>query len=134
MRLDGEFLRFYDSGGANTFRIETPTALLTVLGAIGSNRSVLVNGQGGSGYAGLGIGGANYIRADASSGDVEVYVDLKITDGVMEIEDGFVNLAQMTGAQASSQGGDRNGSMYYRTDDGTLRVLLGGTWRTVTTT
>lgn len=78
MRLDGEYFQFFDSGGSNTFRIETPTSLLTVVGALGSNRSVLINGQGGSGYAALGIGGLNYIRADASSGDVEMFTDLEM--------------------------------------------------------
>jgi len=56
-----------------------------------------------------------------------------IIDGNMEIDKGFVNLAQMSGSQASSQSGDQDGSMYYRTGNDDIRVKVNGNWRTITT-
>jgi hypothetical protein len=46
---------------------------------------------------------------------------------------GFVNLCQMTGATASGISA-QDGSMYYRTDDNTVRVRVAGTWRTLSWT
>lgn len=59
--------------------------------------------------------------------------DLELEDGIIEITEGFMNLAQMTGSLATSKAGVRDGSMYYRTNDNVIRVRLNGTWRTITT-
>jgi len=48
----------------------------------------------------------------------------------VRLSNGFLNLAQMSGSTASGIP-CQNGSMYYRTDDNTIRVYVGGSWKTV---
>jgi len=64
---------------------------------------------------------------NGESGSIYLY------DGVVELDSGFVNLAQMTGSTAASRSDERNGSMYYRSDVGDIRVMLGGTWYSLAT-
>lgn len=62
-------------------------------------------------------------------------VSIILLEGSVQVLEGFVTLAKMTGTEADDRTDDDDGSMYIRTD-GTdvLRVKIGGTWRTVTTT
>lgn len=72
---------------------------------------------------------------DLTVGDnLTVADNCTIEDGVLEVEAGFIRLAQMSGATADARSDDLvDGNMYYRTDDDVIRVRLNGTWRTITT-
>lgn len=48
--------------------------------------------------------------------------------------DAFLLLSSMTGTDASSLTGVRNGAMYYRSDVGDIRVRIAGAWRSVNVT
>lgn len=61
--------------------------------------------------------------------------NILLEDGIIHIDEGFFRLASMSGTTADARSDDLvNGNMYYRTDDGVIRVRLNGAWRTVTTT
>jgi hypothetical protein len=62
---------------------------------------------------------------------VDIYADYISTEKHVIVGQ-FLRLANMTGSAASSLT-PQNGSMYYRTDDGVIRVYLNGAWRTITT-
>jgi len=63
---------------------------------------------------------------------VNVGGNLNVSKHLSIIGNGFLNLKAMSGATASSLSA-QNGSMYYRTDDHTIRVLLNGSWQTLST-
>lgn len=66
--------------------------------------------------------------------DIFANCNIEIDDGNFEItNDGFFNLARMSGSSASRTSGDQDGSMYYRTDDDVIRVKINGSWETVQT-
>lgn len=66
--------------------------------------------------------------------DIHCDNDINIDDGVLNIQAGFVKLANMSGATADARTDDLvDGNMYYRTDDDTIRVRLNGAWKTITT-
>lgn len=86
----------------------------------------------------LGRSGAAWLEGhfdDIAVDNILLDRNLYVDNGSIDIDTGFLNLAQMSGATADARSDFRDGSMYYRTD-GTdvIRVLINGTWRTITTT
>ena len=59
--------------------------------------------------------------------------DLNVAKNISINGNGFLNLRAMSGATAAGLS-SQNGSMYYRTDDHVIRVLLNGSWETLLTT
>jgi len=114
-------------------------------GVEGSGDAFVYIQEGTSSAAGIGTSSASldFWNNDATlsaslitlSGDVDVTGALATTgtnDHITIEGNAFLRLRQMSGTTADGLSGIQNGCMYYRTDDGVIRVRVGGAWKSVT--
>ena len=151
VELINDEIRIYDSG--NDLRFKSNNGDFQFYNSAGGTAGLIFGFSGtvsrftfsaGTGHVltlespeGIEIGGSRIDMLDdidMNNNDISNAGNLEVNDGDIEISgDGFINLSRMSGSTASGTSGDRDGSMYYRTDDDVIRVLLNGTWKTIST-
>ena len=163
LRLDDGYLKIYDSGsyvgqiggenGAMSLEAEDNIAILADNNVNLQSDSIIIDGfddivlrRGQTLVMGVDSSGVDFFTdvtfednvtfdgdIDMNDNNLDDVGDINIDNGSLTIDDGFVNLATMSGATADARSDDQDGSIYYRTGNDEIRVKINGSWRTITT-
>jgi hypothetical protein len=158
--ITGGLFQTTASGSSNRIAIDGPTneidfytngifaGYIAPYGSDATNRGIAINAGGGGLIFAAQLGGVSraYI-GNAGSAEIDIQgatlwiLGTTNVDGSFQTTttgahisvagNAFLRMKSMTGATASGLAGAQNGAMYYRSDDNTVRVMVGGSFTNV---